>query len=71
MLGPAEDGGYGLIGLRARNEAIFKGVEWGSEFVTNQTLDIANKQGLQVGLLEEVWDVDCEQDWLRYLARDS
>ena len=71
VLGPAEDGGYGLIGLTRPHAELFKGIQWGSDQVVQQTLSQAKQKGLNVGLLREIWDVDTELDWQRYLASSA
>lgn len=58
VLGPAQDGGYVLIGMKHYDKALFKGVDWGTEQVLQQTLDRAQNQNLQVHLLPALWDVD-------------
>ena len=67
VLGPAEDGGYYLIGghrkaFRHWNPQIFKDISWGTDRVLPQTLDIAHKQGLQYNLLDTLRDVDRPED---------
>src|SRR6185295_6540730 len=37
VLGPCEDGGYALIGLRRANERLFDGVTWGGSAVMAET----------------------------------
>jgi rSAM/selenodomain-associated transferase 1 len=67
VLGPAEDGGYGLIGWRGTQVAdVFTGVEWGSSHVLEQTLALASANGLIVKELPTVWDVDEIEDWQRF-----
>ncbi len=68
VLAPAEDGGYGLIGMKSPWPALFEGVEWGSAEVLHQTLTAARRVDLRVHLLPCVWDVDEPADWYRYLA---
>ena len=71
VLGPAEDGGYGLVGISRRSagslDAVFEGVDWGTDEVLAQTLDRAERCGLSVCLLETIWDVDSAADWARFL----
>ena len=62
VLGPARDGGYVLIGLRAARPELFRGVDWGSGAVLEQTLARARELGLQPQLLEPCWDVDTAGD---------
>lgn len=68
VLGPVEDGGYVLIGMRAEHSMLFEGINWGSADVLAATLTRARQAGLIVELLEQLWDVDTPQDWARYLA---
>lgn len=68
VLGPAEDGGYGLIGMRQAYAPLFSGVEWGSSKVYAQTLQRAKTLGLNVTSLATVWDVDHLVQWQRFLA---
>lgn len=68
VLGPAEDGGYGLIGLRIPAPELFEDVLWGTDAVLQQTLDRAVRSGLSYTLLATVWDVDEAADWVRFLA---
>ena len=58
VLGPADDGGYYLIGLRRFSAQIFAGVEWGSRYVLGQTRCSAEGAGFEVALLEPFFDLD-------------
>lgn len=62
VLGPAEDGGYVLIGLRSPQPALFRGIDWGSARVLEQTVATLRAMGLRYTLLETLWDVDRPQD---------
>jgi len=62
VLGPALDGGYVLIGLRAAETALFRGVEWGSGEVLEKTLERARALGLRWQLLTPLGDVDTVED---------
>lgn len=66
VVGPAEDGGYGLIGLRKPVPALFTGMPWGTAEVLQTTLVRAADAGVGVTLLEEIYDVDTEADWQRF-----
>ncbi len=68
VLGPAEDGGYALIGLHRPNAAIFTGIDWSTDAVCTQTRAKLNGLGLSVGELPTTWDVDTLADWRRFLA---
>jgi rSAM/selenodomain-associated transferase 2/rSAM/selenodomain-associated transferase 1 len=62
VLGPANDGGYYLIGLRRHVEELFVGVPWGTDEVMKETMHIAESRGCSVGLLEALIDVDTPED---------
>jgi rSAM/selenodomain-associated transferase 1 len=62
VLGPAEDGGYYLVGLRRPAPALFDGVAWSTPAVLSETLARAAAQGLRVRLLSPWFDVDTGDD---------
>jgi hypothetical protein len=65
VLGPANDGGYYLIGLRRPAKELFKGIPWGTEKVLAQTLGVAQSLALKTFLLDPMGDVDRPEDlWL-------
>ena len=60
VIGPAEDGGYYLLGMKNIPDNIFKNKEWGPDTVLKDTLlDIAS---LNYHLLEEKNDIDTYED---------
>jgi rSAM/selenodomain-associated transferase 1 len=65
VLGPSEDGGYYLIGLKQACPELFRDIEWSSERVTAQTLARAQAMGLSVALLPPWYDVDTSADLAR------
>ncbi len=67
VLGPARDGGYWLVGLRAPQPALFEEIAWGGSAVLCQTRERAAQRGLEVHLLRELADVDTLEDWEAYL----
>jgi rSAM/selenodomain-associated transferase 1 len=66
VLGPAEDGGYGLVGVKAEIPDIFSDIDWGTDKVLSQTCVKLNKVELGYGLLPLIWDVDRPGDLPRY-----
>lgn len=58
VLGPSEDGGYYLIGLKQMKERLFQEIEWSTERVLEQTMQRAKEIGLEVDLLPVGLDVD-------------
>src|SRR6266550_8507015 len=60
VLGPSDDGGYYLIGLKELHREMFERIDWSTERVLNQTLQRAAQIGAEVKLLPVGYDVD---DW--------
>ena len=67
VLGPAMDGGYWLVALRAPEPRLFADITWSTGAVLEQTLAQARAAGLSVKLLRELSDVDTPKDWERFL----
>jgi rSAM/selenodomain-associated transferase 2 len=62
VLGPANDGGYYLIGLRQEETKLFEDIPWGTAEVGARTLEIANQLGLRWVKVEPLDDVDRAED---------
>lgn len=58
VIGPADDGGYYLIGAKQAEARLFAGVDWGTEHVLRQTQDRCRNLGLSCALLPPLSDVD-------------
>lgn len=73
VLGPAEDGGYYLIGCRAAafDPSIFQDVAWGTDSVFTTTISKIAEWQSTVAILPTRWDIDVVDDWERYQARLS
>ena len=69
VIGPSEDGGYYLVGLRRPCPDLFSGIAWSSAHVREQTLARADALGCSTAVLEPCYDVDTPTD-LDRLARD-
>ncbi|PQJ79508.1 TIGR04282 family arsenosugar biosynthesis glycosyltransferase [Polaribacter porphyrae] len=60
VIGPAEDGGYYLLGMKKLYKNVFENKEWGTETVRKDTLqDLIDKK---VKLLEVKNDIDVYED---------
>ncbi|MGI6119983.1 MAG: TIGR04282 family arsenosugar biosynthesis glycosyltransferase [Desulfosporosinus sp.] len=69
VIGPAQDGGYYLLGIKQAAPAIFKGIPWGTPRVLEKTLDIIRKKNRKFSLLPMQADIDTWDDLLAfYLA---
>lgn len=62
IIGPALDGGYYLIGLRKPAPQLFVEIDWGTEYVFEQTIKIAETEGLKIAQLKQLSDVDQPED---------
>ena len=58
VLGPSEDGGYYLIGIRKAHRRLFENITWSTEHVARETLERAAEIGLNMVQLPAWYDVD-------------
>jgi len=58
VLGPSVDGGYYLIALKVPHFKLFKGIEWSTSSVLNQTLHKARQLNKRTFLLSKREDID-------------
>lgn len=70
VVGPAEDGGYYLLGLAKPAPGLFQAIPWSTSQVLNRTLAAARKSGLVNSLLPLRYDVDRLEDVRRWMASD-
>ena len=60
VVGPAEDGGYYLLGMKSLNKTLFQNKAWGTDTVLSDTLK--DMEGESIALLPEKNDVDHYDD---------
>jgi rSAM/selenodomain-associated transferase 1 len=70
VLGPADDGGYYLLGLKAPHAALFRDIAWSTATVAETTRAWAREIHLELVELEPWYDVDDEAS-LNVLLRES
>ncbi len=58
VLGPAEDGGYWLVGMSRRPDSLFSNIEWGTAHVLEATVRNAKAAGWKTAFLERLRDID-------------
>jgi rSAM/selenodomain-associated transferase 1 len=58
VLGPSDDGGYYLIGMKRDHPQLLERIDWSTEGVLNQTKQRARELNLEVSLLPTGYDVD-------------
>jgi len=73
VVGPAEDGGYYLIGCRAAafDPSIFQDVAWSTDSVFTTTISKIAEWQSNVAVLPVRWDIDVVADWERYQRLSS
>jgi|AntRauTorcE11897_2_1112592.scaffolds.fasta_scaffold23809_3 rSAM/selenodomain-associated transferase 1 len=62
VFGPANDGGYYLIGMNELHESLFKNKPWSTENVLHFSLKDAAAHNLSYALVDELVDVDTIED---------
>ena len=67
VIGPAEDGGYYLIGMKTFEPSVFQGIIWSTSSVFKKTVDRMKAIGKSWYLLPTLPDVDTEEDWVKLL----
>ena len=68
VIGPAEDGGYVLVGL-ARDVDVFGGVPWSTPEVMAATRARLAAAGASHVEMPPLWDVDTHDDYVRWRDR--
>lgn len=69
LLGPAEDGGYYLIGMSNYYPELFTDIPWGTEKVLAKTLAQVKGSGLSASCLPFKTDIDTWDDFATYYRR--
>jgi len=69
VLGPADDGGYYLMGWKRVISEVVRGVEMSTPRVLDDTLELARLAGVRVSLIDSWYDVDTAAD-LQRLERE-
>lgn len=70
VLGPAEDGGYYLLGLKTARPVMFSEISWSTASVAEKTRDRARSLGVPLVELDTWYDVDSVAS-LRRLLRET
>ncbi len=63
VIGPAEDGGYYLLGMRRFIPGVFRGIPWSTDQVAALTKDYLSLNGYSYSQLSTLSDVDVIEDW--------
>jgi hypothetical protein len=66
VLGPAQDGGYYLLGMQEHCPELFQNIEWSTNTVTKMTLQRMQVQEKSCFLLPLLSDIDTVTDWEKW-----
>lgn len=69
VISPAEDGGYGLLGMKQFHSELFENKDWGKQTVFIDTRRDIAQLNIKAAYLPQVWDVDEIQDVVRFLEQ--
>ena len=62
VIGPANDGGYYLLGMNNLHTSLFENKKWGTNTVLLDTLNVVRLLGLRCWQLDPLNDIDEEKD---------
>ncbi len=68
VIGPSNDGGYYLLGMRQLFTPVFERKQWSTPSVLEDTIVDIENAGLTYHLLPQLTDIDTEADWLSVLS---
>ncbi len=66
VIGPSEDGGYYLLGMRSYYPLLFSGIPWSSPLTFARTMERAEQLNLHIERLRLLNDIDTIEDWDRW-----
>lgn len=64
VIGPANDGGYYLLGMKKVHEILFINKQWSTDNVFDETVKDLKHLRLRFHKLPQLIDIDTEEDWL-------
>lgn len=62
VIGPTLDGGYYLLGMKRLQDFLFKNIEWSTDTVYANTIDVIKQKKLSYTSLQQLSDVDYVKD---------
>ncbi len=74
VIGPANDGGYFLLGFKSKLIDLFSGIEWSTDSVFNSTIEKLNNSKTHYFVVDELTDIDTLEDlqnWLKHYKGDA
>ncbi len=68
VIGPSNDGGYYLLGMRKYYYHLFENKPWSTDKLLESTVAELEERKVRFSLLEELYDIDTEEDLKRWTA---
>ncbi|MEO6668379.1 MAG: TIGR04282 family arsenosugar biosynthesis glycosyltransferase [Ferruginibacter sp.] len=65
VIGPANDGGYYLLGMKELSPGLFENKQWSTEHVFQETIDDLQNENIDYAVLTTLTDVDTEESWIK------
>ncbi len=66
VYGPAEDGGYYLVGMRTLIREVFENVPWSSDQTLSRSVEQAENHGYLIGFTDKLSDIDTIEDVMNF-----
>lgn len=66
ILGPSDDGGYYLIGMKKPNYFLFNNMTWSVDTVLSETIQRISRNTATYHLLKTLPDIDTADDWEKH-----
>lgn len=66
VFGPADDGGYVLLGANKITAEIFNNISWSTDQVLQQSISQTDELNYKIKLLDTLQDIDTPEDYLLY-----
>lgn len=66
VIGPSEDGGYYLLGMKKSNRSVFEKIAWSTSLVFQETMIRFASLEWSTYLLPTLSDIDFIEDWEKY-----
>jgi rSAM/selenodomain-associated transferase 1 len=63
VFGPAEDGGYYLVGMKKLIRGIFEDIPWSTDQTLKKSIEQASRFGHRTGLTDTLRDIDTIEDF--------
>ncbi len=67
VIGPSNDGGYYLLGMKKFYPQIFRNINWSTSEVLKSTLNILQKNEIKTKIIGELNDIDTESDLVTWI----